>query len=207
LEAPVTAALPATPAAIEPARNLSDLFFAADADERRLILLSLDYAQVAPAEPPEAAADAVRRFEIAALSRQTSSFMTMLQKFLLISRELSARLVEDRSGESILVVAKAIGMPAEILQRIILFLNPAVGHSVQRVHHLALLYDEITQEAALRMVAIWRAADPALSRPPVYRPVHFNDEAAHARETTAHPARRVVKASERPAGTQCRDQV
>jgi len=207
-EAPMTMAHPSAPVAqVDTARQLSDVFFAADSEERGLILLGLDYAQVAPAElpAPEIAADAVSRLEIAALSRRTSAFMTVLQKFLLISRAHAARLVEDRSGESILVAAKAFGMPAEILQRIILFLNPAVGQSVRRVHDLALLYDEITQEAALRMVAIWRAADPPATRQAAYRPVHFNDEAPHAREMTAHSARRIVKASERPGRAQRRD--
>lgn len=204
----MTMAHPSAPVAQDDtARQLSDVFFAADSEERRLILLGLDYAQIAPAElsAPEVAADAVSRLEIAALSHRTSAFMTVLQKFLLISSAHAARLVEDRSGESILVAAKAFGMPAEILQRIILFLNPAVGHSVQRVHDLALLYDEITQEAALRMVAIWRAADPPVTRQAVYRPVHFNDEAPHARGMTSHAARRIVKASERPGCAQRRD--
>jgi hypothetical protein len=207
-EAPMTMAQASAPVAQDDtARELSDLFFAADPEERRLILLGLDFAQVAPAElpAPDIAADAVSRLEIAALSRRTSAFMTVLQKFLLISREHSARLVEDRSGEPILVAAKAFGMPAEILQRIILFLNPAVGESVQRVHGLALLYDEITQDAALRMVALWRAADPPVTRPAIYRPLHFNDQVPHAREGTAHSARRIVKASERPDRAQRRD--
>ena len=63
---------------------------------------------------------------------------------------------DDRSGETIVVVAKALAMPSEILQRILLLLNPAIGQSVQRVYDLAQLHEEMTQEAALRLLAIWQ---------------------------------------------------
>ena len=43
------------------------------------------------------------------------------------------------------------------LSRILLFVNPAIGHSVERVHALATLYDEMTVQAAEGMVAIWQA--------------------------------------------------
>src|SRR5205823_4298867 len=47
------------------ADELTELFFAASADERRLILFNLPYAALPPAEPiaPHAAAEAVRRLE------------------------------------------------------------------------------------------------------------------------------------------------
>ena len=35
-------------------------------------------------------------------------------------------------------------MPRDVLYRILMFVNPAVGHSVERVHALAALYDEMT---------------------------------------------------------------
>ena len=50
-------------------------------------------------------------------------------------------------------------MPADVLQRILLFMNPRVGQSVDRVYELAALYNEISVEAARRLVAILRAAD------------------------------------------------
>jgi len=52
-----------------------------------------------------------------------------------------------------------------VLQRILLFLNPKVGQSVDRIYELALLYDEISVEAACRMVAILRASDPVARKP------------------------------------------
>jgi hypothetical protein len=58
------------------------------------------------------------------------------------------------------VAAVALGMPAMVLQRILLCLSPAISQSVQRVYELALLHEEIKPEAALRLVAIWQASHP-----------------------------------------------
>lgn len=168
------------------AAELCDLFFAASAQERRLILTNLDY--VAPMELrdtlPNAAA-AMRQLETAALAHHTASFARELEKCLNLSHQLARRIVEDRSGEPIVVAAKALAMPASVLQRILLFLNPEVGQSVQRVYDLALLYDEITPAAAHRMVAIWRQAGPQ-SRG-AYQPVHWDEEPSRARRS-ATPA-------------------
>ncbi len=48
-------------------------------------------------------------------------------------------------------------MPRDVLYRLLLFVNTAIGHSVERVHALATLYDEMTTQAAEHMVAIWQA--------------------------------------------------
>lgn len=198
--APVAAPVTAAAATSNPAHELSELFFAADARERKLILLNLDYAAIVPAAPPAEAqaAEAVRRLQLAALTRKPDAFMTAIEQFLAIPKICAARVAEDRSGESILVAGKALGMPAEIFQRIILFLNPAVGLSVPRVHDLAQAYNEVSRESALRLVAIWRAAEtvavaaaPA-ARSAAYRPVHYNDETARARDMATHAPRRIA---------------
>jgi hypothetical protein len=44
-----------------------------------------------------------------------------------------------------------------VLYRILLFVNTAVGHSVERVHALAALYDEMPMAAAHDLVATWQA--------------------------------------------------
>ena len=55
------------------------------------------------------------------------------------------------------VAGKVSRVPRDVLYRILMFVNPAVGHSVERVHALAALYDEITVPAAEGMLAIWQA--------------------------------------------------
>ncbi len=142
-----------------PASELNDLFFTADATERRLILLNLDYAPFPPAKPVELpiAREAVRRLELAAFSHSVESFARELARPLAISHGQARRIASDPLGDPIVVAAKALGMPAEVLQRVLLCLNPAIGQSVQRVYALSDLYDRLRPEAALRMLAIWQA--------------------------------------------------
>jgi hypothetical protein len=61
-------------------------------------------------------------------------------------------------------------MSPAILQRIVLFLNPAVGRSVQRVYDLVKLHDEISLGAAMRLLAIWRDAAPIRHRTLAHQP-------------------------------------
>lgn len=157
-----------TPEAVD----LCELFLAADADERRLILLHLDVAPIPPAIPIDQALarDAIRRLELAALQRHTDEFIDGLVGSLGFAAGLARRLVEDMSGEPIVIVAKALGMSPAILQRIVLFLNPAVGRSVQRVYDLVKLHDEISLGAAMRLLAIWRDAAPIRHRTLAHQP-------------------------------------
>jgi len=68
------------------------------------------------------------------------------------------------------VAAVALGMPAAMLQRILLCLNPAVSRSVQRVYDLALLQEEIEPDTALRLVAIWQSSRRAEKKSAPARP-------------------------------------
>jgi uncharacterized protein (DUF2336 family) len=191
MEPKAVEALPDVIEAEEQTSSLSELFFAADAAERRLILLNLDYAPISPAQPVAGALarDPVRRLEQAALLRNTAEFVRITEDALGLSHKQAARIADDRSGETIVVVAKALAMPADVLQRILLLLNPAIGQSVQRVYDLAQLHDEMTRDAALRLLAIWQETElqEQLSIP--HRPMLWDDEAQDARSMTEHPAR------------------
>lgn len=160
--------------------DLVELFFAAAAEERRLILSNLDVASEAPARrQPSASSEVIRRLETAALQHNTGEFSRMLERALGISHALAERVARDHSGEPIVVAAKALGMTAAVLQRILLFLNPVIGQSVERVHDLARIFDELRPEAAERMLAIWRKTGVRSS--PVHEPVHCDDERRSAR--------------------------
>ena len=144
------------------AQELCELFFAAGSAERRLILMNLDYAEWPAGEPPATLQRAdVWRLETAALRHHTGTLMRELERSLGISYQQSRRIVEDELGEPIIVAAKAMSLPADILQRIVLFMNPHVGQSVDRVYELSSLYSEISVGAAQRLVSILRAAEPA----------------------------------------------
>ena len=83
-----------------------------------MILLHLDYANLPPAAPitPQVAQDAIRRLEMAALGHNSEGFAQEIENSLHIDRALARRLIEDESGEPILVVAQALGMPADVLR-------------------------------------------------------------------------------------------
>ena len=143
------------------ATELCGLFFAADSLERRLILISLEYLPTAAPALPAAMQQAdIWRLESSALQHKTEAVLRELERALGISRRTALRIVEDDSGEPIVAAAKAMELPPDVLQRILLFMNPRVGQSVDRVYELAGLYADITVEAALRLIRIWRDADP-----------------------------------------------
>jgi hypothetical protein len=142
------------------AKELCGLFFAADSLERRLILISLEFLPTAaPALPMVMQQADIWRFESSALQHKTEAVLRELERALGISRRTALRIVEDDSGEPIVAAAKAMELPADVLQRILLFMNPRVGQSVDRVYELAGLYADITVDAALRLIGIWRDAD------------------------------------------------
>ena len=188
------AALPSTPADPGPVsfRDLTESFFTASAQERCLILTNLDVGpETATRRLPPPSTEIIRRLETAALQRNTGEFIRVLERALGISRALAERVTRDYSGEPVVVAAKALGMKADVLQRILLFLNPAVGQSVERVFELARLFDEISPAAAERMLAIWRLS--SVRRPASQAPVFWNDERRDARSLTStgrHPLER-----------------
>jgi hypothetical protein len=175
------------------ADELSGLFFAASAEERRLILLNLPYAPLPPAAPilRATAREANHRLELAALEHNGDAFARELERTLAISRAQAQRLMDDTSGEPIVVAAVALGMPAAVLQRILLCLNPAVSRSVQRVYDRALLQEEIEPDTALRLVAIWQASRRAEKKSAPARPaVQPSQNRAGGRSEPAVPPAR-----------------
>jgi hypothetical protein len=180
------------------AGELNELFFNAAANERRLILLNLDIVASPPAGGSIVAHDPTigRKLEAAALARRREDLARELAHSLRISREQAHRIVRDELGEPIIVAAKALSIPRDLLYRILLFVNTAVGHSVERVHALAELYDEITVQAAQDLVAVWQElnADEDERGAGLYQPLLAGDKssvhpASAARRTVAPPPR------------------
>jgi hypothetical protein len=81
-----------------------------------------------------------------------------------------------------------------------MFVNPAVGHSVERVHALAALYDAITFAAAEGMIAIWQSLRRA-ERAPQHRPLLWNDQT----RSRARPAAAVRHSPAAPQSKERRD--
>jgi hypothetical protein len=180
--------------------ELNELFLAANAHERRLILLNLDIVAPLPTGSVELSrdGDVGERLEGAALSRNREAFAQLLAQALQISRTQAHRLADDEFGEPIIAAAKALNIRREVLYRILLFVNVAIGHSVERVHALACLFDELTVQAAEHMVAIWQAL-PKAERPTERHQPLFWDDDARSRARPAKPAARHSPAAQQPA--------
>lgn len=193
----------------EPPRNmdaatageLNELFLAAGADERRLILLNLDI--VAPphggAGGRFAAAPSVGQdLEAAVLTGKPDYFAVRLAQALLIPHEQARRIARDELGEPVVVAGKALGMARDVLYRILMFVNPAVGHSVERVHALAALHGEMTVTAAESMVEIWQALRDDERARARHRPLTSEEETRQrARFDAAAPRRPAAAANDR----------
>jgi hypothetical protein len=194
------AALPSPGSLLEDvACELNDIFFAASPVERRLIVINLDHSD-APPTPAMSAAytdNANRDLETAALQGRLDEFIRELERVLMISREHAQRIVNDPSGEPLVVAAKALDMPIDSLQRILLCLNPAIGHSVRRVYSLSALYRDMSPKSALRLLAIWRAASP-LTNATERQPMSPDDDLRSSRDyalARRSPARSIAEPS------------
>jgi hypothetical protein len=177
------------------AGELNDIFFAAAEHERRLILLNLHVA--APLSPGQVAVlrdpEIGQRLEAAALGNHREDLAKQLAEALRIPRDQARRIVRDDHGEPIVVAVKALGISRDVVYRLLMFVNPAVGHSVERVHALATLYDELTAQAAEGMVAIWQALRSEARASAKHQPLFWNDERSRARPAAA-PAWRPLAA-------------
>jgi hypothetical protein len=110
---------------------------------------------------------------------------------LFIPREQARRITRDDMGEPVIVAAKTLRMPREVVYRVLMFLNPAVGHSVERVHALAALYDEISAPAAAGMLSVWQALQPSQRQTGKHQPLAYDDETRRR----ARPSMRTRRAS------------
>jgi hypothetical protein len=205
-----TAPAPREPPASPPPAagdDLATIFFGASPEERRLILTHLDLATGPTAAPLlPVARVTLQEIETAVFQRKNAEVVSLLHRALGIDQETAVRIVQDESGEPMVVAAKTLGMPAPMLQRVLLFLNPAVGQSVRRVYDLADLFDTLSPAAAGRMLAIWRGARPSAeprarpaSKPaakPVHAPVLHDDETQGARARATPGAQRAARPRE-----------
>jgi uncharacterized protein (DUF2336 family) len=169
--------------------GLADLFFSATSAERRMLLMSLGSAETEAPQKVEPVATN-QALEAAALGRDRAGFAKLLENALSLTHDQAERIVSDASGEPLLIAAKALAMPSVALQRILIFLNPIIGESVQRVFDLASLYERVSADAAHRIIASLRGREPVRARRPAHRPMYYDDEATRGRRgsITRRPA-------------------
>lgn len=169
---------------------ITQRFFAASPEQRIGLLAEIDAQGPPEPAPLRSTPNAASVLETSALAGRPNDVIRELESALGIVRPLAEAIVNDRSGEPIVVAAKALAIPIDVLQRILLFVNPSIGHSVRRVYALSALFDQISSAAALRLVASWRKAGGA----PTHRRSTASPHTARSPFAAGPPARNALAA-------------
>jgi hypothetical protein len=168
------------------AAEIIDMFLRASASERAQILHNLQETPLrASARIPAARAKrAIETLEMAAFAADVENFTLEVAETLILPWQVAAQVVDDPGGEPLACAAKALDMPAAVFQRVLLFLKPEFGSSVDYVYRLSRLYDRLGERSALIMLAAWRGSIMAVTRAK-YRPSLHDDERHRARPAPA----------------------
>jgi hypothetical protein len=173
------------------AAEINDMFFRASARERALILHDLPETPLRASAriPPARAERAIETLEMAAFAADVENFTLELGETLILPSRVAAQVVNDPGGEPLACAAKALNMPSAVFQRVLLFLNPEFGSSVDYVYRLSRLYDKLSERSALIMLAAWRGSTMAVTRakyqPGLYDDEHFRTRSAPAQTRPA----------------------
>jgi hypothetical protein len=179
------------PAPLPP--EFGEAFFAASPAERRrlLSLIACGYGDDIQAAREDS--DRLHgKVDAAAWPGQIGEFAREFGQLINIPRSLCERILNDPSGEPMVVAAKAIGMPIAMLQRILLQVSASASYSVERVYDLTDLYHGLNSRATRDILALWRTQakpndpipetgpdttdrGPGAPRPPPYPPPHAGE--------------------------------
>ncbi len=168
------------------AAEINGMFLRASASERALILHNLKETPLRASGriPAARARRAIETLERAAFAVDVENFTLELGETLILPARVAAEVVNDPGGEPLACAARALDMPSAVFQRILLFLNPEIGCSVNTVYRLSRLYDRLSERSALIMLAAWRGSTMAVTRAK-YRPTLYDDERHRTRSVPA----------------------
>ncbi|MHC2436856.1 DUF2336 domain-containing protein [Bradyrhizobium sp. USDA 4451] len=181
------------------AAEISDMFFAANAKERAQILHNLQETPLKAAAriPAARAARAIHILEMAAFAEDVDNFTRELGEALILPSRIAADVVSDPGGEPLACAMRALEVSSAAFQRILMFLNPEAGSSVNYVYRLSRLYDRLSERSALVMLAAWRGSTMAVARNK-YRSALYDDERHHLRAASSQ-TRPAVQPGSAPA--------
>jgi uncharacterized protein DUF2336 len=181
------------------AAEVHDIFFRASSSERVSILHSLADTplKAAPRIPEARTLRAIETLEMAAFAADVENFTLELGEALILPARVAAQIVDDPLGEPLACAMRSLGMPGPVFERVLLFLKPEFGTSVNTVYRLSRLYDRLSERSALIMLAAWRGSTMAVTRAK-YRPTLYDDERQRARTAPAQP-RPAVQPGSAPA--------
>ncbi|WFU30431.1 DUF2336 domain-containing protein [Bradyrhizobium brasilense] len=181
------------------AAEISDMFFAASTKERAQILHNLQETPLKAAAriPAARAARAIHILEMAAFAEDLDNFTLELGEALILPSRIAADVVNDPGGEPLACAMRALDVSSAAFQRILMFLNPEAGSSVNYVYRLSRLYDRLSERSALVMLAAWRGSTMAVARAR-YRSSLYDDE-RHRVRATASQTRPALQPGSAPA--------
>ena len=164
------------------AAEISDMFFAASPGERALILHNFNETPLKASAtiPAHRANRAIHILEMAAFAQDAGNFALELGEALILPQRIAEQVTNDPGGEPLACAMKALQMPSPVFQRVLLFLNPEFGASVNSVYRISRLYDRLTERSSLVMLAAWRGSTMAVTRAK-YRPALYDGERHRAR--------------------------
>ena len=170
------------------AAEICEMFFAAGGRERAAILYNLNDTPLKASAriPAPRAKRALHILEMAAFASDTGNFALELGEALILPARVAAQVTNDPGGEPLACAMKALDTPSAIFQRVLLFLNPEFGTSVQKVYRISRLYDRLSERSALVMIAAWRGSSMATARAK-YRPALYDDERQRNRTPHGQP--------------------
>ncbi len=106
-------------------------------------------------------------FDAAATARSPSEVAALFTRIGALPRDVARNVVADGGGELLAIACRAARLPRMLTQRILMFVNPLVGHSVER-HYAALdLFTDIDPLIADAIVATWRGESRAPKHVPL----------------------------------------
>lgn len=114
---------------------------------------------------------ALSRARLPMLARQhkREALIGALAEGLRLDLESVTALLDDPSGEALVVLLKAIGLSDTEAQQVLLFANPVMRDAVEAFHRLTELLAGVTPPAANRLVGQWRGdAEPEAVHQPHY---------------------------------------
>ena len=169
---------------IDPA-DLAPLYLSADQQTRQAIREAVGRETIGarPHEQPPRLPDAgdAALIETVAASGQPDLVVDALTLAFGIGLAQAKRLVEEPSGEPLVIALAAADLPAEAIGRVLLLVKPPIAASVPRFFALVELAGGMSRAAALRLTAAMTSARPA-------EPAHHAAYLAPG-ETPARPLR------------------
>lgn len=82
----------------------------------------------------------------------------ILTDVLLLPLPLTRRMIDDPHGEALVIAGRVMGLEEAQFLRLVLLANPQVGRVVDRVYRLRALYRQVSPQAAVKLVTIWRGS-------------------------------------------------